>query len=567
VDPNVSGAHEIEELPTPDAEAWWAEPGWAGWTPDAELGSAFAWSLAGHSLGGWSRDYDGSAPLDLPWPAVTGAKRPIVWSDSLAAGWGEHAGWLGPDAGLATIESVHQPTRNLRARSIFRFESGDLGVARYSLAFERGDSARWVRYETNSGNHTSFGSVGRGGDHIWNAAVHWSHGNHQLNATLGQRGVAQELAHADVSDHASGQSGSVGWSWAHSGRSAGLTFARGLDHRESIIDVGGIQESFSRREAQESRIEGEAHVPLGSGLAGARVLWSESRVTRLYDGAFDAHEHLGWIAASYARPAGDGALQFEVGGGRSGALDKNLIAPSAAYAFGTASPNGGTAASGRVVIERMVKPVWSDLAFGQSSFLQSTTAIGLEARSHAGAFTASGDVLTGVTRDRAIVFPYPIEDIWLQAGATAESQRYDFALVTASLRAQRGAWAIGASGFALGRDQDASEPRVEPGSGVRAFLETGFRAFQNDLGVRVHVESDEVGARESKNGADEYTLKGYWTESFWAVLSLADVTVTLRTRNIENQVRQQTWIDPGTGSPAVSPGRQFRLTFSWRMFN
>jgi hypothetical protein len=567
VDPGENGGRTIEAIPTPDAEAWWAEPGWAGWTPDADLGSAFAWTLAGHSLGGWSRDYDRSAPLDMPWPSVTYAKRPIVWADSLAAGWGTHAGWLGPDAGLATMEGVHLPTQNLRARSIFRYEAGDLGVARYSLAFERGDSTRWVRYEAASGNHTSFGSVGRGGDHIWNAAVHWSFGNHHLNATLGERGVAQELSHADVSDHAAGQSGSVGWNWEQRGRSVTLRFSRGLDHRETIIDVEGVPASFSRREAEENRVEGEAHVPLASGMAGARVMWSDSRVTRLYDGAFDAHERLGWIATSYERPTGDGTIHLELGAGRSSALDENLVAPSASYEFGASSVNGATGASGRLVIERMVKPVWSDLAFGQSAFLQRTTAFGIEARSHTGGFSAEGDLLTGVTRDRAIVFPYPIEDIWLQAGTSEEAERYDFALVTGSLRAQRGAWTLGVSGFALGRDQAASEPRVEPGSGARVYIETAFRAFQNDLGVRFHVETAEVGARESKNGDTEYPLSGYWTESAWAVITLADVTVTLRTRNIENQIRPQTWIDPGTGTPALSPGRQFRLTLSWRMFN
>ncbi|MBI1799581.1 MAG: hypothetical protein HYR73_07815 [Candidatus Eisenbacteria bacterium] len=561
-------AAELDAISSPDAESWWAEPGLPGWTPDSQLGSAFAWTLAGHSVAGWSRAFEAAAPLDLPWPSTSEARRPLVWADSISAGWSANAGWLGPDATLAAFHGVNEPTRGVRARSVFRTESGDFGVTRYSLAFERGDSSRWVRYEVGTGNHGDFGAVGNGGDHVWSIATRLTHGSHVFEGSLGQRGAALELAGVDVSNHSSGQSGSLKWRWSQGGRQASLAFRRGLDHRESIIDVEGIPVSFSRREASENRLEADVISPLAGGTAGARATYSAARVARYYDNAFDVREHLVWGAASFERRAGDGTLRLELGGGHSSALDRNLIAPSVSFAFGA----GG--ATGRVIAERVVHPVWSDLALlppsfleRQAPFLQRTTALGFEARGGSSALSAEGAVLAGTTRDRAIVFPYPIEDVWLQAGAAADPRRYDFVLATAGVRASRGGLAAGASGFALGRDQDASEPKVEPGMGARGWMETSFRLFQGDLGVRLRGDVAGVGPRESKTGGIETRIEGYWTSSGRATLTLADVTVILNFRNLENQRRPQSWIDPATGDLALGPGREFRFALTWRMFN
>jgi len=559
-DPTSISGRDADGLADSDAPAWWSSPGFPGWTPSAGLGTAFAWTFAGHSLGGWSTRSSVSAP-QFPWPSVEDARRPLTWSDSLAVREGGDGGWLGPDATLATAESFHRATRDVRARAVFRAEGAEFGMNRYSLTFERGDSARWLRYEASSAKHDPFAAIGRGADHIWNLAVGWSRGAHRLSGTIGQRGVAEQLSHADVSEHASGESGGGTYEWARGGRRLLLAFQRGLDHREDIIDVENLALSFSRREGQENRAEVQAAAPFAKGSLAARVAWSEARVVRLYDDAFDLHNTTWWGALKLDRPTADGRLDLELGGGRSGALDQGLFAPSASLTFGT------DAVHGRMVAERMVHPVWSDLAPGQSAFLQRTDALGFEAGASNARVRGDVGLLSGLTRDRAIVFPYPIEDIWLRAGATAETRRYTFALFTVSTGATWSHTSLGGSGFALGRDQDQSEPRVEPDFGARAYLEDRFTAFKGDLAVRIRLEGAGIGERESKTGGQEVVLPGYFTSSAIAIVTLADATATLRVANLEDRPHEEPWIDPGTGVIAKGPGRSVRVTFTWRLFN
>src|SRR5262249_1152183 len=153
-----------------------------------------------------------------------------VWSDSVEVGGGDDGAWDGPDAALAVATVRHLPTHAVRARSVFRAEGGDFGATRYALTFERGDSARWIRWGTSSGQPGPFGAMGRHGDHVWNVAASWTHGAHTLSGTIGQRGAAQELGHAHVTEDAGGQSGAASYAWAGGGRHARLEFSRGLDH-------------------------------------------------------------------------------------------------------------------------------------------------------------------------------------------------------------------------------------------------------------------------------------------------------------------------------------------------
>ena len=529
--------------------------------PDVGLGSAFAWTLAGHSLAGWGIRSNEAAP-QIPWPAVLDARRPIVWDDSTTVGGGGDAAWLGPDATLASTQATHHDTKDVRARSVFRAESGDFGLNRYSLSFERGSATRWIRYEASSGRRDPYGPVGISGDHVWDLSASLTRGDHHFYGRIGQRGVARQLAHADVSEDASGQSGGARYEWSRGARSVSIQFDRGLDHRIDIIDVGGLALSYSRREGQENRIEAGAGLPLGAGRIEARGLLSDASVIRTYDDAFRAHQKMWWGALQYERPTDEGTWNLGVGAGRMGALEQNVVAPSAGVRFGSAS------AHGHAYVERMVHPVWSDLALGQAAFLQRTDVVGLEAGGHVRGLRAETGVLVGSTRDRALVFPYPIEDIWLRAGISAESERYDFALLTLGATGGGGPVLFGASGFALGRDQATSEPRVEPDYAARAYLEDGFRIFKNDLGVRLRVEGAGIGERESKTGAiQEETLPAFWTASAIAVLTLSDVTATLRFANLEDQHVPQPWIDPGTGRLARGPGRAFRFTFTWRLLN
>jgi len=532
-----------------------------GWTPDADLGASFAWTFAGHSLGGWSRRLVEAPSLAMPWPETPDGRRALPWSDSLVARSEVLGAWLGPDAALMTASSSHLPTRDVRARSVFRIDNGDFGISRYSLVFERGDSLRWLRYQTSSGARSGAGPYGPSGDHVWDLTTSFTRGAHTLRANISQRGAAQELSQSVIYEDAGAQSGRLEYEWSGGDRHLSAAFARGLDRREDLVSSQGEPVSYSRRDAQENRFEIGADAAALGGTVAVRGMAARSRVLRTFDDSFEARTTTLWGALSYVRPIPPGTLRLELGGGHSSALDRGLVAPSAALEF------GAPAAHGRVFAQRLVNPVWSDLALGQPAFLQSTTAFGIEAEGSGRSLSGRASVLTGTTRDRAIVFPYPIQDIWLRAGATADPQRYDFGLFMVSARAEAAFAGMGAEAFALARDQAADEPRPEPDQGGRGWIEGRHAFFKRDLGVRLRLEAAEVGARDSKTGGIETRLPSYWTGSASVILRLSDVTGIFSWQNLENVRHPESWIDPQTGDLALGPGRQFRLSFTWRLMN
>jgi hypothetical protein len=449
----------------------------------------------------------------------------------------------------------------VRARSIFRIDNGDFGVSRYSLTFERGDSLKWLRYQASSGTRSGPRPYGPAGDHVWDLTASLTRGSHTLRGNISQRGAAQELNQSVVYEDAGAQSGRIEYQWASGGRRAWAALARGLDRRSDVISDAGVPISYSRRDAQQNRVELGGDTPALGGTLAVRGTASRARVLRTFDDNFESRDNSVWGALSFERLAGPGRLRLELGGGNSTALDRRLVAPSASFSFGAGETRG------RVFAERLVHPVWSDLAGGQPAFLQSTTALGFEAQAANPTFHGHAALLGGTTRDRAIVFPYPIEDIWLRVGATADPRRYDFALLTASGSTDWRALGLGAEGFALSRDQDPSEPRPEPDQGGRGWLEARFRMFVGDLGVRLRVEGAAVGARDSKTGGPETRLPAYWTGTAMALLTISDVTAVLAWGNLENQRHPEPWIDPQTGQLALGPGRQFRLSLTWRLMN
>ena len=560
-DPGAVSGRDADSVSEPDLVSWWSAPGRPGWTPDADLGTSFAWTFAGHSLGGWSRRLEEAPSLDMPWPETPDARRPLVWSDSLRSASEPLGAWLGPDAGLSSTTSTHSPTRVVRARSIFRIDNGDFGITRYSLAFERGDSLKWLRYQASSGTRTGTGPYGPAGDHVWDLTLSVTRGAHTFRGNISQRGAAQELKQSVVYEDAAAQSGRLEYQWAGAGRRAWAAFCRGLDRRLDVISDAGLPVSFSRRDAQENRVELGGDAPALGGTLAVRGSASRARALRTYDDSFQAHDNEAWGAISFERLAGPGTLRLELGGGNSTALERRLVAPSASFAFGA----GG--ARGRVFAERLVHPVWSDLAVGQASFLQSTSALGLEAEASNPALQGRVALFGGTTRDRAIVFPYPIQDIWMRVGASADPRRYDFALVTGSASGQLRVLGLGAEGFALSRDHDPEEPSPDPDQGGRGWLEARFALFQRDLGVRLRVEAAEIGERTTKTGGPELQLPAYWTSSAMALLTISDATVILAWRNLQDERHAEPWLDPQTSQPALGPGRQFRLTLSWRLMN
>ena len=143
--------------------------------------------------------------------------------------------------------------------------------------------------------------------------------------------------------------------------------------------------------------------------------------------------------------------------------------------------------------------------------------------------------------------------------------RYGFGLADAGFD-WRAAWlGAGASGYVLWRDVSELQPRVDPGAGLRIYGESRFALFQRDLGVVVRGEGAGVGSREGE--FSRLRLPGYLTLGASVSLTLADATFTFRARNLENRRREEVWVDPITGVEALGPGREFRFTLAWRLFD
>jgi hypothetical protein len=565
-------ANSLIEDSVPDLGAWWAQPGEPGWTPSSYLGIPFLPTLAGHVTGAWSERDPGAAPSALPWPGVP-ARRPIAWSDSAASALGLGSAWSGFDGSLGGVAAPRTQFDRRTAHGVFRFATGDLGVDQNSLAFERGDSLAWGRVEAAAGKRGAVGPLGLAGAHLWGAALGTTRGRHRFDAEFAQRGYGAELFERTEREAASGQSGSIGWRWNGGTRYVGARLERGFDGHQSYDDGSNFYLLYSRRDAQESRARLEAGQTLGRAALDARFEVADAEVRRLtpqgdpafnlLDQSFDRRERAWWSALGATTPVADGVLRADLGLGYSRALDRTLLAPGLGFAFGDARLGG------RVLAMRVVRPVWSDLFAGQAPFLQNTWGGGFELRGAGAAarrsWTASAGLLVGVTRDRAIWLRHPIQDLALRFGALPDPSRTGFALATSGVDWRRGAWGIGVSGFALGRDPSAAQAQVDPNVGARTHLDTRFALFKGDLGVHLRVESAWVGARQSE--ATSARLPGYATSSASAGFTLGDARIVLAARNLEDVAHEEGWLDPRTGAIAKGPRRDVSLAVTWLLFD
>jgi hypothetical protein len=295
----------------------------------------------------------------------------------------------------------------------------------------------------------------------------------------------------------------------------------------------------------------------------ARLEWRDERVARVTQAATEQRWRSTslWGAARGEQRLGGGWIEAALGAGRHDAVDRTELAPSLGYRHGWGTLDGA------VVVSRVLAPVWSDLAPSQAPFLQSTWNAGLEAGwTGPQAGQARLHWTMGRTRDRAVVARLPLEELWLRSGFTADPGGHDFGLLYGFARWETRLWAAGAEGFLLARDHSGVQPAVDPDRGGRGFLEGRGRFFAGDLGVRVRAEAEVVGPRESQALVPN-RLSGYVTFGATAVLTLADLTVTVRARNLEDRRRPQVWVDPVTGSEALGPEREFRLCVNWRLFD
>src|SRR2546428_6778077 len=116
-------------------------------------------------------------------------------------------------------------------------------------------------------------------------------------------------------------------------------------------------------------------------------------------------------------------------------------------------------------------------------------------------------------------------------------------------------WSLGAGSdcFALARSASSDQPLVDPGYGLRSWASLSFTAFGAELGVTLRGEIEMVGARENEpdvpRGATEFLDEiapispAYVTSGAVAIVTIGDVIITVRARNLEDVPRPQTWVD------------------------
>ena len=125
--------------------------------------------------------------------------------------------------------------------------------------------------------------------------------------------------------------------------------------------------------------------------------------------------------------------------------------------------------------------------------------------------------------------------------------------------------------FGLSRPTHAIQPNVDPATGARGLLGGRARLFGGDLGVEAYAGMDYVGARESE--FEVRTLNSYVVSSAGLLFTLADATITIRARNLENRSHEEPWEDTSTafdstlGTEALGPGRELRFALTLALRN
>jgi hypothetical protein len=541
-----------------DLPEWARQAGQVGNWPVAGPGDGYPLAIAGLALGAWGVLEPVAGADEFAHPGIAAAREPLAWFDSLGVSAGEGAAWAGFGAPLANVTFV-PVARPQRTRAMFHFHDGDFGLDENGLAVERGDSLRFLRAGSYAATRGPRGPLGIAGRHIWGVTGRGTIGAHTIEAAYVQRGLASNLQSGE-DQSLSGESGRVTWRFRRDGLRAGLTAARGRDGDESFLPDRDTAER-SHRDAERNAITLEAGSTRGSQDLDVRLAWSNTKVRRTFGPQFSREAQALWGAVRLTRPAGDGALDLALGAGHHEVFGGWDLAPSAVYRFGSAPIRG------RVLIERMLAPTWTDLRPGVEPFLQRTWVAGweIDAASAGGAVGDLG-ILLGSSRDRAIVERLPLEEQWLRNGIARDPERYDFGLFTAG-----GAWRMGPvvanlRGFGLARPKSAVQPAVDPPFGGRGGLGIAFAAFQRELVAVLRAEVEGVGPRESE-AATPRRLDGYATFTLAASFSLGDAELTFRALNLEDEARPQTWIDPATGREALGVGREFRIGFVWKIYN
>lgn len=554
-----------------DLPSWWSEAGSAGWNQDLWLGATPPWTLGGVALGAWSLLEPDRAPVNLVFPGVAGMQTPLVWYDTVAVVAGEGAAWQGFGASLATATGW---TRRLPgrgdARATLDLRTGDFAFDENTLTIERGDSSAWMRGEVAGDSRGLAQGYAVSGRHQWGAAGGMIRGRHSLQAAYTERGAAASLV-SEEEQGSSGESGALRYRLRAGALDAGLSLERSYDHHDSF-NLGNLDlRPYSRRDAQAVAGAADARYRSGLGDLAMRLEVRRARVRRSGGDAFDRRSTSAWGALRLERGLGDGIGRLEIGAGRHSWTGYDL-APALSYRVQTPS------FTGRVGVERVLYPVWADLAPAQETFLQRTWAGVIEVA--AGGSTlprARATFLAGRTYDRALVSRLPLEELWLRFGSRADPAPYDFGLLMLEAVWKGRRLSAGGDGYVLARSQNTAQPLVDPALGMRSWAAWDFTAFSGDLGVTLRAELEGVGGRETEGessalcgefeGIPSRTLPPYVTTGATAVLTLAGAVFTVRVRNLEDRPHEETWVDCAAVSEALGPGREWRFAVTVRLMN
>jgi len=485
---------------------------------------------------------------------------PLGWADSLSFDSGGDAAWRGFEASLARARIYRRLPARTRARVPAQGDlvlgSGSSALDGNGLTVARGDSAAWWRVGAQSWDRGGLGSLAPAGRHHYTVGGGWTRGRHGLEVGVAQAGSAAALVGGE-SQAATGAGGALRYRLALRGSDLAVELARGYDHHESF---GGLLVD-SRRDAHQRRAAAE--LAGRAGRWGVRVDVRDQWVTRVTSGetALPWTATSAWVAGRVGGHRGPASLEASLGAGRHDATARTEIAPSLAFRFGE------RAIQSAVHVERVVVPVWSDLAFGQTPFVQSTWKGGFDVawRGGSGSQVGAGWMM-GRTHDRALLTRFPFEELWLRDGVRRDPDAYDFGLATGKAAWRAGPWRAEGEGYWLLRDSGTPQAAVDPRRGARASLETSFRAFVGDLGVRLRGDVALVGGRASQAVPGEW-IAGDATYGAGVALTLGDAAVSLRLRNLENKRRRLPWVDPQTGEEGVGDGMELRMGLTCRLYN
>lgn len=532
------------------------------------LGEGTPWALAGHAVGGFALVETGRAPYQRPRPGAGASHTPLVWYDSVTVVAGEGGGWDGFDAGLARVVGHGGLDPGSGTRAVLDLRNGSFTFDENSLVIARADSSYWLRAGAMAGTRGPVQSLSLFGRHMWEAAAGFRRGRHRLDGAYAQRGTGN-LLNDDIEDRISGESGAVTYAYGAGGWSGSLRLERGRDEHQSL---GILLPSI--RLAQESAAIAELEGASRFGAWGLRAAYRQSEVKRgdpddpaATEGRFEVDARSGWLGARLERGFDSGVLRIETGAGRHDAVDGVQVAPAVSY-----RTRAGVL-DARIGAERVVQPVWSDLAADVEPFLQSTWAGVLEA-GFGGGGNARGSLnfMFGRTEDRALVPRHPSQEVWLRLGTTRETEPHDFGLLRANGTWEGRRWSAGGEGFVLARDYGGVQSDMDPPYAFRAWAGARASFFGGDLGLQLRLQLDGVGERVSQGPFPELcgiepteplpVLPGYVTSGFTLSAQVKSSIITFRMRNLENRAQPEPWVDCETLEEASGPGREFRFALT-----